>query len=329
MENRLEFLLRQMEKENQFKRDEVLDFSTLRMNQDATLSTEDNRLADYRMTEWATNQLCQRLRIPFNYYADECDNGMRQFNVNRQMDKIKEHDLMLRLREKDDEKVIRAIVSKKYSKFDNHEILRLVNDYLEASKMDYEIAMWHHDGDGFHLRITFNNLTTTIGTTPDGQEDIHKVGIHIMNSEVGKSAVRIIPMVYRLVCTNGLMSWTTDGEIFSQRHLFISHDTMQERVAVAIGEAMKLGEHTIGILEKAKKHKVDNPIKMIENLAKEKKYTKKFTEKVMQAYNEENDGTLFYVVQAFTEASKSLKEDERVEKERHAATLLKVLENVA
>ena len=329
MENRLAFILRQMEKENQFKRDEVLDFSTLRMNPNATLSTVDNRLSDYRMTEWATNQLCQRLNIPFNFYADECDNEMREFNVNKQMQKIQEHDLMLRLRENGDEKFIRAIVSKKYSKFDNHEILNLVKEYLDASKMDYEIAMWHYDGDGFHLRITFNHLTTQIGTTPDGQEDIHKVGIHIMNSEVGKSAVRIIPMVYRLVCTNGLMSWTTDGEIFSQRHLFISHETMQERVAVAIGEALKLGEHTMEILEKAKQYQVDNPIKMIENLAKEKKYTKKFTEKVKQAYNEENDGSLFYVVQAFTEASKSLKEEERVEKERHAASLLQVLTEAA
>ena len=364
MENRLEFILKQAERADQFKRDEVLDFSKLRMNATGGIITVDDTFkAPYHMTEWAANQLCQRLGMPFRYY-EICPPELRQTNVNYWMERAadmkkqaeedakqvtwkrggkeilvpdgmseelqkqaKNKNVMLRLREENDERVIRGILSDKYTKFDNSEILHLVNEFLTIQNKDYNVEMWNQNDDGFHLRLTFDALTTQIGYTPDGKPDIHKVGIHVMNSEVGRSSVRIIPMVYRQVCTNGLMAWVSDNEnIFSQRHLYIAEETMRERVAVAIGNALKMGDATIDVLQKAKAKKVDNPYEIIDKLAKDKKYSKKFVEKVKDQYNAENDGSLFYVVQAFTDVAKTLpSQDARIDIERDAASLLKLV----
>lgn len=331
VQNKMEFIMAQVKSAQQFKRDEILDFASVRMNERGLLSTLDTSLENYRMTDWASNQLCQKIGIPYRYF-EACPPELQQTNVNHWLERAESKNMMFRLRNQGQDKVIRGILSDSYTKYDNHEILELVENYLDKVNQEYDINMWRQDDDGFHLRLTFDALTTSIGYTPDGQEDIHKVGIHVMNSEVGRSAVRIIPMVYRLVCTNGLMAWTTDGNIFSQRHIYIPVETMEERVAVAIGDALKMGDYTLDILKKAKQKKVDNPYEIIEKLAKDKKYSKKFTEKVKDKYGEENDGqqkSLFYVIQAFTNASRDLKEDARIDVERDAATLLEMVEKVA
>lgn len=329
--NKLEFIMAQVKQTQSFKRDAILDFSSIRMNENGQITSPNGGLENYRMTDWASSQLCQKLGIPFRYY-EACPPALRQTNVNYWLERIESKDMMFRLRDQGQDKVIRGILSSAYTKYDNHEILELVYNYLEKANQDFDIQMWKQDDDGFHLRITFEALTTSIGLTPDGQEDVHKIGIHVMNSEVGKSAVRIIPLVWRQVCSNGLMAWASDGNIFSQRHLYIPVETMEERVAVAIGDALKMGDMTLDILKKAKEKRVDNPYEVIDKLAKEKKYTKKFTEKVKDSYAQENDGqekSLFYVIQAFTRASRDLKEDMRVDVERDAASLLEMIETAA
>lgn len=321
--------------ESQRKHDEITDISLFRMNARGNMDTKDGQFQDVPMTEWASNQLCQKFGIPFRYF-EMCPPNLQQTNVNYWLEQSSSKNVMIRLRKEkenaQERDIIRAIVTDKYAKFDNHEILGLVDDYLQQVNEPFKVEFAKQNGDNMHLRLTFDRLTTSIGQTPDGQPDIHKVGIHIMNSEVGKSAVRIMPMVYRLVCTNGLMAWTVDDNIFTQRHAYIKEEDMLERVAVAIGDALKMSDHTIDILQKAKRHKVDNPFAVIDKLAKDKKYSKKLVEEVKKQYVEENDGkdsSLFYVIQAFTRSARELKEEERIEVERDAASLLELLRDAA
>ncbi|QST02852.1 DUF932 domain-containing protein (plasmid) [Pontibacillus sp. ALD_SL1] len=328
MENRLEFLLKQMEKEAENKHDELLDFSTLRLREDGRAVVQGDV---YDLTDWASSQLCNLVGVPYRYYQD-CPASLRQHNVNHWMDRMdEENQRLFRLRKEGDETVIRSILSEKYTKYDNHEVLHLVNEYLNRASNDYDIEGWHHDGDNFHLRVVFNDLSTSIGKTPDGKDDEHKVGIHVMNSEVGKSSIRIIPLVYRLICSNGLMGMAPnqDKTIFAKRHAYIDHDSMEEQVAAAMRDAIEIGDHTIDVLEKSKQIMVDDPYEVIDRLAKKEKYSKKMTEAVKDAYRHENDGSLFYVVQSLTDVAKNYEHDRRLEIETTASKLLQKMTKTA
>lgn len=319
--NRVSDLLYKLEEEATLKRDQLVDFSKLRFNDDGSLSELNGNLQNYKLTDWAASQLCTKIGMPYNYF-ERCPEELRSMNVNHWLEGASSKEVLLRLRENEDANTIRSIASSRYTKFDNHEVVALVDQFLNKLNKDYEIEMWRNDGDNFHLRMTFDHMATDVGKTPFGQDDIHKVGVHIMNSEVGKSSVRIMPMVYRLVCTNGLMAWRASDDIFSQRHIYINENEMEERVAVAFANALQLGNETIEVLRQSKQVKVSNPLELIDKLAKSEKYSKKFVETVKLAYGKENDGSLFYVVQSLTAAAKELDNDRRIEVEHHASKLL-------
>ena len=62
----------------------------------------------------------------------------------------------------------------------------------------------------FYLQATSDRVTAEVR-----RGDIVQAGVVIANSEVGASSLRISPMVYRLICTNGLIS----GSELRQHHV--------------------------------------------------------------------------------------------------------------
>jgi len=334
---RLDDYLSQMVEQNQYKRDEFIDFSRLRMSTDGSfhtikqvegIETIDTSFGNFRMTDWAATQLCKKINMPYRYY-ENCPPLLRQQNVNHWLERKNSKKVMMRLRERNGETVIRGLLSAQYSRIDNHVLLGIVNDFMELSNHEYEIDVWKPREDSFHLRIIFNNTIRQVGFTPDGQPDIHKIGVHIINSEVGKSHVRVIPLVYRLVCKNGLMAWVQDGVALKQRHYGLSKEEMREKVAISIGEAFRMGQQTINVLEKSKEVEINNPYEIIERIVEKNKYSEKTANLITEKYNKENDGTLFYLVQSITDAAHEVSDDDRVDMEQEASILLRALTKVA
>lgn len=284
------------------------------------INGENNQMV---MNDWAMGQFASKLGIPARYYR-MIPPELQAKNANYFLKRLSEdRNWMLRTKHADyGSGLIRGVLTEKYSPFDNHEIMDVVSNLMEKLNRDYEVQMWHHDDGSMHLRVTLDELTTSVGKTLDGKDDIHKVGFHLSNSEVGKSMVRIQPMIYRQVCTNGLMMWEKDGNGLEQRHVGLRSNEIYNRVAEAMVNSVKAGHEMVDRLIKAKEIKVENPFDMIDKIAKDKKYTQKFTETVKTEFKKESQKSLFYVAQAFTAASRSLHADERVDIEKDAAKLL-------
>ena len=93
----------------------------------------------------------------------------------------------------------RAFLSERYRRIDNYEIaetvLPIISDIQDARVESCEVT-----DQRMYIKVVNPRLSTEV--TPG---DIVQSGILITNSEVGMSSMSIQPLVYRLVCTNGMV----------------------------------------------------------------------------------------------------------------------------
>lgn len=331
---KLQTILDELQREVESKNDFMIHPADIRMTKEGKLRSRGRDLNDFNITDWALGQLSSKLDVgmPIRYLR-KCPPELQAVNVNHwidakfeKADRDKFNPWLIRTQTNNmGNGIVRGMLSERYSPFDDHEIMSILNQFLSGSEADIDVKWWHRDDTGFHLRLVFNDLTTTIGTTPDGRPDVHKVGLHIENSEVGKKSIKITPLVWRLVCSNGMMGWATDGDIFSQRHLYLKPHEMYGRVAEAIGTALKVGDASIEKLIQAKETPIEKPLDVIAKLAEKHKYSKEFTEKVQGKFMEEEGNNAFYVIQAFTRACQDLSADNRTGVETDSTKMLEQL----
>lgn len=326
--NRIQTIVENLETELIKRKDLVVHPGDMRMTNEGTLVSRDKSLSNFHVTDWALGQLGNKTGLPLKYLR-KCPAPLQAINVNHWLSELnteEQNPWLIRTHQAENNGIVRGILSERYSPFDDYEIMDIVNGLTGGA--DVDINFWHRDDTGFHLRLVYNDLTTTIGTTPDGRPDIHKVGLHIENSEVGKKSLRVTPLVWRLVCSNGLMGWGTNEEagIFQQRHMFLKPHEMYGRVAEAINNGLQTGDKALERLVEAKETPIENPLDVIQKLAEKRKYSKEFTEKVQGAFLEEAGDNAFYVVQAFTRACQlSNSVDFRTEVEKDATKMLESL----
>jgi hypothetical protein len=302
------------------------------------LMTPEGRLTRGRgsmsMTDWATTQLASKLEIPVRYFK-ACPPELQAQNFNHWASQSDDRWLLRSRNLGGDGKLIRAVLSAdKYGKLDNADITGMVQRMFPSSA-DYSVDMWHLDDAGFHLRMTMPDLTTDIGRLRDGRPDTHRVGVHIANSEVGKRSIIITPMVYRLVCTNGLMRWEATEGTYRRRHVITgvnagaSERIIYGEVAEAVGHALKAGNEIVETLRAAKETPVVNPLDVIKQLAADRKYSQVMTDAIQTSYAAnvaQTGANAFSLVNAITEsAQRTSHPDTRAEFEADAMTLLERL----
>ena len=324
-------ILEGVQKEAERKFDSPMTVRNLRMGVNGNMFSA-SRLNDpgfhgMTMTDHAFSQLSASLDIPVKF-ARRVPADLRAQNFNYFLERAEEDRQWLVRSYTQQENpaygpLIRGFLSSDYTKFDDDLFLEMVGKCI-GSADDHKILMWYRDDKGMHLRIGMPDLTSSVGRLKDGSPDNHMVGFHVSNSEVGGRAVTIQPMVFRLVCTNGLMRWEADGDVFRQRHIHLRESEMQNRVGEAIVQAINGGDKMLEELEAIREVEVVNPMAAIKKLAESRKYTNKLTDKVVTAFTEEPGDTQFHVLQAFTRAARDLQGDERVEVERDASRLLKI-----
>lgn len=164
----------------------------------------------------AHDQIASRLNIPAKYYdrmrADAPD--LLATNVNRWFNR-KPEKRMLRTLGGD----LRAFLSNRYQRIDNEEIAEVVLPIL---------------GDIPDVRIASAQITDRRmyiqAVTPRLQGDVKvgdtvQAGVIISNSEVGLGSVSIQPIVFRLVCLNGMI--VPDGK-FRAHHVGARIDNSAE-----------------------------------------------------------------------------------------------------
>ncbi len=203
----LQELAMELDRQQAVKKDMIVDMGALSMDPgDTGLAlqvTGGSMAAQYGINDIAHRQIGQTLKIPALYYdrmRTEYPELLAQ-NVNGWFARTPDTKRMLRTMDG----TARALLSDRYRRIDNFEVasavLPIISGMDGASVESCELTE-----SRMYLKVVNPRVTAEVK-----KGDIVQAGIIISNSEVGMGSVNISPLVYRLVCSNGMIA--QDGAV--------------------------------------------------------------------------------------------------------------------
>ena len=276
-------------------------------------------------TPWATSQFCQRLGMPTAYFR-RCPPALQDLQFNHwagsqpepetpSADNIDSEGGRWLLRAKGD--VLRGVLSERYAPLDNDCLIECLAALLPRSFA----VDWFELGDtSLHLRLVDSRHTRRVAAGDDIM-----VGCHIGNSEVGRRAVTVDALVYRLVCQNGLIRLVKGKSLLYQRHLSLSAPRFQEVLHGAILGALEAATAFLDQLQEASRTPVLDVPATLALLAHQESLSNSFLARMELSLKSEpasQQETVWGVINGLTQASKGLSADDRYAMETLAGRLI-------
>ena len=204
----LQELAAELERQQLAKKDLIVSTGVLSMD-----SRDDGGIAlnvmggqviqHYDVGEIAHRQIGQFLKIPATYY----DRMRREYpqlltlNANGWFAKMPQAKRMLRTLDG----TARALLSDRYRRIDNFEVASAVLPII--SRMEGAgVESCELTDSRMYLKVVNPRVIAEIK-----KGDIVQAGVLISNSEVGMGSVTVSPLIYRLVCSNGMIA--EDGKL--------------------------------------------------------------------------------------------------------------------
>lgn len=327
-ENRLEEVMRKIAEDDKNKMDREMGLNDLVMLNNGHIvkrgkeSSGGMPLSDYAMTQ-ALNRIGMPVRYGKKLMEQRPELVADQFN---HWIKNDSRGVLLRFRANEDGSgIVRGFLSSSYTRLDNKDVMTALSEIVNSIP-EVEIQEFHLDDRRSHLRLTLPQLSAevgkAVGETVSGLDDILRVGVDIINSEVGASSLIVSPMIMRLVCTNGLRAWRQDGDIFRQRHIHLSSNELYGRMNEAVVTSIKEGDELLEKMNSTRKIIVTNPLDVIESLSKKRQYSQKLTDTLKDNYLLEPQKSVYGIVNSFTRTARDLPNEQKLEVERYAGELL-------
>lgn len=189
------------------KRDYIVPGAKLSMEDDGktvSFRMKNGRhemIQSYDATDWFGHQMALSLGIPYKYYQlmQQAKPELLAQNVNAWLSDKTDTNYLFRSFEREDGNVARALLSERYHCIDNIAVASFILPELEKVP-GLEIASCDLTEDHLYIKAINTHVEHEIAVG-----DAFQSGIIISNSEVGRGAVTIKPLLYRLVCTNGMI----------------------------------------------------------------------------------------------------------------------------
>lgn len=327
----------ELERQREVRKDLIADTRSINVNSVGNLSmltvdTGADQLS-YRISEIAHKQIADRLGIPYKYYE-----RMRQenpqlldSNINSWFNAMPEKRMLRTLDGK-----LRAFLSARYRRLDNLELVDHVLPVIETMK-GCEIVSCDVTETHLYLKVINKALKTEV--VPG---DVVQAGFVISNSEIGLGALKVEPLVYRLVCKNGLISKDyahkkyhtgrqvedTDNayELYSDATLAADDKAyfmkVQDIVSAAIDEAKFM--LTVNKMRMAMNVKTgDDPFKTVEVLGDRYVLNKNERASILRHFIKDGDFSDYGLINAVTRSSQDVTDYNRAtELERIGGMLL-------
>ena len=196
----LQALGEELQRQHAVRKDFLADTRSLQMTTNGNTSllymTVGKEQKEFKVGELAHQQIASRLQIPYRYYKKM----QREFpdlldeNVNGWFDQNPERRMVRTL-----DGHVRAFLSDRYRRLDNLElcaaVLPVIQDMKGASIESCDVTETH-----MYLKVVNKKMKAEVAVG-----DVVQAGFVISNSEVGLGSLRVEPLVFRLVCKNGLI----------------------------------------------------------------------------------------------------------------------------
>ncbi len=291
----------------------------------ASGDVEEARL---RPTRWALGQMCARLGIPGAYFA-ACPSVLQDVQANyflkggpspvvRRADRSANHhdpdEERWLLRASGDR--LRAVLSSTYSPLDNKLLMETLAPMIDSR---LRVDWFALTDESLHLRLVDPAKTRDV-LPGDGLS----VGVHISNSEVGARALCVDALIYRLICSNGLIALVKGQSLLKRRHVHMAPLRFKAALEEAVESAFATAEEFLEQLGSATRQAVPDPESAIEKLGEKWGLSEPVREAAKVALWREETvvrHSAYGLVNAFTGVAQLLIDDRRYDLEVLAGQL--------
>ncbi len=270
----LQELAAELTRQQESKKDFVADTSALALMPNGS-ELQVNGHGEFPLTEIAHDQIGDRVGIPAKYYdrmrAESPE--LLAANVNHWFGAKPERRMIRTL---DGE--ARAFLSKSYRPLDNYDLAMPALERI--TELGCRVESCQITQTRMYLKCVTERITAEI------KGDVVQAGIVISNSEVGRGALKVEPLVYRLVCLNGMIAKdfrmskyhvgkATGGNDASEffrdetrqaddRAFFLK---VQDTIAAALDQVQF--DHIVNTMREGTERRVEgDPVKVVESVSK-------------------------------------------------------------
>ena len=188
-------LAEEIQRQYETKRDYVAPSKLLSM------AVKDNHITlggidGWPLTAHAHAQIASKLQIPKQYYDRMLSESpeLLQQNVNEWLHRSDDKRMLRTL-----DGNIRAVLSDRYCPLDNYDLAQAVLPSIQETQC--EVVSCEITDTRMYIKAVTKRISTEIA-----KGDVVQAGIVVSNSEVGSGSIKVEPLVYRLVCLNGMIS---------------------------------------------------------------------------------------------------------------------------
>jgi hypothetical protein len=195
-------LAQELERQLHSKKDLVVSSSLLRHDTDDRGGTrlvveEAGGPVGYGVTPLARRQLADKLKIPYAYFE----------RMREEQPVLLDRNVNTWLQSDDDRRMIRtldghvrAVLSDRYRRLDNFDLAESVLPILQQLP-EVRFESVELTETRMYLKVVTPRLTYEMAPG-----DIVQAGVVVSNSEVGQGTLSVQPLLYRLLCRNGLIA---------------------------------------------------------------------------------------------------------------------------
>lgn len=327
-------LATKIEAQKALKADYLAPASELRMNvEDGKPLLHVPNVREFEVLPVAHDQIGDRTKIPARYYNRMLAEApeLLASNVNRWLSTDTDKRMIRTL-----DGSMRAFLSDRYNRVENEEIAEVALPVLMETA-GIEVVAAEVTERRLYLMATTSRIQGEVATG-----DVVQAGVCITNSEVGLGSVEIRPLVYRLVCLNGMIM--PDAKLSARhvgRRIGIGEDLnamftdetrraddralllkVRDTIRFAMDEVMF--KKTVDRFAETAEAKIENdPAKSVEILARKIGATELEGKSILRSLIKDGNLSAFGLINAVTyQAHDAEKFDRAVEFEQAAGQLL-------
>lgn len=298
---------------NERKHDEIRSYGALKLNDELALAE-----GGATFTKRGFNSLCRLTSMPpamvgwlaRNDYKPELARFINSELVGLEFDDEQNNRPRKRIftRFREDAKgntLCRALFSDRYAAVDIDVLVAMVADALTASEREQaRVHRLYYDGDELLCNLVWPGCNRVVGG------EAYQVGIAIQTSEIGTLRMQVQPWIGRLVCANGLIVCTPNGQAVSKRHVGkIDLNLLAGDIRATVGSALAQADRALVQFEAGRKVELSDAERIIIQLGRDHRLTTEQVKGWLRGHNttlsEPNvgDASAFSIINGLTRSA--------------------------
>ncbi|WP_226035636.1 hypothetical protein [Aquibacillus saliphilus] len=308
----LDDVLKEMEEIENDREDIDLSLNTLNMRDDGII--QSRTYGEFNPSEVTIKKLCNLYKLNHSHMKTLVNEGRYDLVSSQFNHFLSGDDRMMKMRTVQGNR-IKGFVGMNYKKFDDYDLFNLVNDYLVDNELDYDVKILNKDDEHTRIRLMLNDVDSNMGMAHENgiDYDIVQGGIEITNSEIGSNGIGLNSLVYRQVCSNGMMGLIGDEdnkEIFHKRGNDFSPFARRNSLNSGIEKAVDQSNNSIKLFERTKNIEVKNPKEEFNRISSRYKLGQHHVSSLMDMYSQEPQENYYGIINAISRhADRNFKTD--------------------